>query len=198
MLPDFPKVKKKLRDLQISRMELVDRLNLGFFSQIPSQRIFEGKKDLIIREDGTKDETEFRRISADIELKLSEIEDKPINEIIKKLDAATTELSKQKANMIIESINKAVQEIGNVVDCKGVPFTINHFLEALRKMYIDFDEYERPYLPPIVAGEKAYASINKVLPLLETDPGVKKEFSQIIDKKREQWRARESNRKLVD
>ena len=118
--------------------------------------------------------------------------------ILKKLDKATSDISKQKAQMIIESVTKATEQVGNVVHCKGRPFTIEHFFEAIKKMWIDFDEFERPYLPPVVAGEKAYESISKVLPLLETDARIKKEFADIIEMKRAEWRVRESNRKLVD
>lgn len=198
MLPDYPQIKEKLREFQISRMELVDRMNLGIFSEIPSTRIFEGHKDLIVREDNTIDETEIKRMSAEIDVKLSEIEDQPMELILKKLDAAASDISKQKAEMIIETVNKATEQVGNVVNCKGSPFTIEHFFEAIKKMWIDFDEFENPYLPPVVAGEKAYESMNKVLPLLETDDRVKKEFSEIIEIKKAEWRARESNRKLVD
>jgi len=60
-------------------------------------------------------------------------------------------------------------------------------------MDIDFDETGNPRLPTIVASSKIREQLEKQ----EITDEQKERFEQLIERKRFEWRDRESNRKLV-
>jgi hypothetical protein len=91
-----------------------------------------------------------------------------------------------------------VNKTGNVISGKGKPFTFDHFLEALEKMLIDFDEDGNPFMPSILISPEDWERIKSDFPKWDTDPENKKKIQSIINKKRDEWYDRESHRKLVD
>ena len=197
MLPDFPELKNKLNNLISAKMKENQSVLLNPFSQVNKAQIHEGKRSILIREDGTIVEFEMKVMKANININLQEISKLTWNDIMNKFHEATIEMARQQAKLFYEELDKSVTKVGNIVEVKGGEFKIDHFLNMIEKMELEFKEDGNPYLPTVVAGDTAFERISEVLPQLETDPQVKKHFAEIIDKKREEWSARESNRELV-
>jgi hypothetical protein len=198
MLPDYPKLKEKLRELFYERLRYEEKKKLGVFAQIPITRIFEGNRDQIIRENGEVEETMIKQMAAEFSINLTEIENLTPEEILKKIDHISEELSKQRVQMVLEAVEEGTKKVGNYYNHKGKPYTAESFLMTLNNLWIDFDENNNPILPPITAGKEAYEIINNVLKSAFKDPEFVSKYSAIIQQKREEFRARESNRKLVD
>lgn len=197
MLPDYPNLKKKLKNLLIAHMKKIQSGYSYPLSKIPKTRIFEGNKFIIVHDDGTEEEAKVKRMKAEMKITLKEIEAKKPQIILDKIYAAAKEIAIQQSKIFYKQIEKAVEKVGNVIDVGGRPFSINDLFKMFEKLQLDFDENGRPYLPTFICREKAYESISEVLPQLDTDPECKKRFAEIIAKKKEEWRAREINRKLV-
>jgi len=197
MLPDFPKLKKRLVKILIHTMEERQSKYSETVSLIPQNRVLEGNKVIIEREDGSIDEMKNYIISSKIEYDLSEIEDIPPEEILKKIDKVSMDIAEQKAKMMYNEIKKTVEKVGNVTDLRGKPFTIDSLIKAYEKVWIDFDKNEKPIFPVLSVGPELYESVVKVFEKLETDPEAKNKFEQLIEKKKAEWRDRENNRKLV-
>jgi predicted DNA-binding protein (UPF0251 family) len=197
MLPDFPKLKEKLQKLLIARTKMVQSAYMNPLSDVPKARIFEGNRTILVREDGSVEEIEIKEMKAEMEINLKEIETITLPDILEKFDTTAKELAMQQSKVFYDEIGKAVEKVGNVIDIKGKSFSIDDFLKMLDMIWLDFDENGNPNFPTIVAGEKTFKSISEVLPQLETDQECKKRLAEIIERKREEWRARESNRKLV-
>jgi hypothetical protein len=107
-------------------------------------------------------------------------------------------MKKQQAQLFFTKIEEATEKTGNIVDGKGKPFSPEFFLEALDKILIEFDDQGQPYLPTMFVSPELGNRIKDKLPEWESDPNHKKQFDELINKKRAEWNDRESHRKLVD
>ncbi len=76
----------------------------------------------------------------------------------------------------------------------GQPFSIDLLLEFLEEMAIDFDEAGNSSRLALVAHPKLRPSIVKVMSQAEIDP----RYQELMERKKEEWRVRENNRKLLD
>jgi hypothetical protein len=52
-------------------------------------------------------------------------------------------------------------------------------------------------MPSIVCGSEAFEIFKRVVDQIEADPALRKKAEELINKKRSDWRDRESRRKLV-
>lgn len=197
MLPDFPKLKEKLQKLFISRMQNVQNKLGSPILNIPKRIVHEGNKIALIREDGSISELRMKKIAVKAKIKLEDIETMTRGDVLKTIDKMASDAAIQQSKIAYDEIKKVTGEVGNVIDIGGRSLSINDILQMFEKIWIDFDEDGKPRLPMIVAGEKVYRSLSEVLPQLETDPNCKERFAEIMRIKKENWRAREANRKLV-
>ena len=67
----------------------------------------------------------------------------------------------------------------------------------LQEMQIDFDAQGLPKLPTIVLHPDQFAQYKKVAAELDSDPDLRRRSAELFAIKKEEWRAREGNRKLV-
>lgn len=197
MLPDFPEIKNKLRKLQLAYINRAEAMRLGPLSEVPGHIVFEGDKLELVHEDGSIEQTVIREITVEREIDLTEVEKITPEAIRQRLDAIAEERAFKKSKILFEDLDKAVRRTGNIIDVGSKPFCIEDFFRMLEMILLDFDENDEPLLPKIVAGDKISESIAKVLQQAEVDPQSKKRFKEIIEKKRMEWRDRETNRKLV-
>lgn len=197
MLPDYPQFKGKLSELYIERLKNVKKKLMVTFGDVPLNKMFEGHKSVLIREDGTRDEIEFKSIRANIEINLKDIDKLTLSDVIKKIDSMAEEMARQESIYAFAEIEKSVEKIGNVVDARGKGLTPTIFFEMLDKIWIEFDENNNPILPQIVTGKDLFESSKKLFEELESNPGHKKRLDEVIEKKRREWLDREGNRTLV-
>jgi len=195
MLPDYISIKSKLRNVLLKIMKKVEYDSSVMMSQVNAVKIHEGNKCKIIREDGTSEDIEMKKISVELKYNIKDIENKlPNVDMIKNV---AQEMSIKKEKMFIEELDKIVTSTGNIVDSGGSKFSNDHLFKLLEKISIDFDENGNPYLPTIYTNSDTFKAIESELKKYEDDPENKKRYDDLISKKREEWNERESNRKLV-
>ena len=192
MLPDFPKTKEKLGKMLNSEMKKAHFRHMGPFADSPTTIIHEGKKVIMIRADGSTDEMNMKKAETEIEIKTEEIEDLTHEKVLSKIDTLAREIAKQKAKIGYEAIERATEEVGNVVSVDG-PLSLSDFWESFEKMHIDFDEEGQPSGLRFVANPKMSSSLEDIYSQMESHP----RYQEIMERKREEWRVRENNRALV-
>lgn len=193
MLPDFPKVKARLETvLKKYEMELA-RLHMGVFADVPTSVVVEGNNTVIIREDGSVEEIGFEGITAELQVNFAEVETMTHEMVLDKINRLAKEMAEKKAKFASEQIGKAAEDAGNVVSADGQPFSIDLLLEFLEEMAIDFDEAGNSSRLVLVAHPRLRPSIVKVMSQAEIDP----RYQELMERKKEEWRVRENNRKLV-
>ena len=192
MFPDFLKVKGRLQKMLDYEMKQAHLSHMGPLADIPKSIIFEGNKTVVVREDGSVEEGGLEESRVEIRVELAEVEEMTHEMVLDKINSAAEEMAGKLKKSFYEQIEKSANEVGNVVDAGGEPFSIDRLLEMLEKIDIDFDEAGNPTLV-MVAGTKLKSSIDKVL----ADPENNRRYHALMERKKEEWRARESNRKLV-
>ena len=192
MFPDFLKTKEKLQKMLYYEMMQAHLTHMGPLADVPVSMIFEGNRTVVIREDGSYEERNLEEITAELQVKFEEVEKMPHEIVLDKINGVTEEMAGKLKKSAYEQIEKSADEVGNVVDADGKPFSIDLLLELLEKIDIDFDEAGNPTLV-MVSGTKLAPSINKVI----ADPENSRRYHALMERKKEEWRVRESNRKLV-
>lgn len=198
MLPDFPDLKKTLRKNTDLLFEQAVRTQSYVTSELSAFLQHEGNKCTCETVDGEINEMNYKEIGTSITIKLDEAPELDPTKIREKISTAAREIVKQQMGMFFTTIEGIAEKTGNKVDARGKPFTPELVHELLRKIQIDFDDEGNPYLPSIIVGPDVAKQIEGKFEEWEKDPKFKKEFDKIIRIKREEWRDRESNRKLVD
>lgn len=197
MLPDFPELKRRLAGRLRLRMKDVHASHTAPMSEAGVVHIPEGNRVITVDEDGFESEIEMKDHRVTIKITDEEVESLSVEEILQRFDNAARELAMQAGKTFIESLDKSVRSVGNVVEYKE-KITGDDLLKMYETVLIDFDEQGRPHLPTLVCGNKMYSEVTELLPELVHDADYKQRFERIMTRKREEWRDRESSRKLVE
>ncbi len=193
MLPDFLKTKEKLKKMLDSEMEKAQFRHLGPFADTPKSNIFEGDEIILIRADGSHEEINMEKVEGKIEVKLDEAEEMTPEKVLDKIDTVAREMAQQIAKTAYEVMSEAAEEIGNVTSADGESLSIDLLLKGLEKMHLSFDEEGQPSGLRLVAHPNMSSELEKIYSQIESHP----RYQELMERKREEWRVRESNRKLV-
>jgi hypothetical protein len=102
-----------------------------------------------------------------------------------------------KKRNLFEVMHRATTRSGNVVGGGGKPLDHDTIFEALELIQIDFDENGQPDMPSMVVHPSMAPRLQKLSKEAEEDPRIKARHAEIMRKKKEQFLAREADRKLV-
>jgi hypothetical protein len=198
MLPDFPQLKTDLhqRLLFILRSEIAARG--GIVSQIGVVSKHEGDKWTFDTVDGDVKEIQPKTIAATVEVPIIPKPSFGLEDMVEKIKEMAQSMAEQQTKMLFSSVSEAVEEVGNVVDAKGQRLSAELILQMLETVQIDFDERGNPRLPTLVLNPVQTERLKEQLQRIETEPELRKKRQEIINRQREDWYDRESNRKLVD
>jgi hypothetical protein len=198
MLPDFPQEKALLEKFWNEYLEHKHQELLGFFATIPSFTVHEGDRWNIERTDGTQSERPYKEISSGFTIDVNEVPDLTIEKIRNKLDAVAEDAASQMTQTIIKEVSEAADKVGNTVNAKGQSITKELLLDMIEKMDAEFDQNGVWVPPSIILHPDVWKANEEKFKEWEKDKEFTNMQSEIINKKREEWHAREALRKLVD
>jgi hypothetical protein len=197
MLPDYPSLKKDIEEvLHVFFRRRVDQHAIAV-KQMPKMRMFEGKGTIVKRASGEDDPTAFMRAETIFELQLDDIPKMSVNDVLNKLDNAAQDMAGKMETGLFKSLSEDLGKRERTVDHKGQPLSGKVILETLRNLFIPFDHTGNPQMPSIFMGPNLKESMERALKEIDENPLLKKEYDEIIQLKREEWRAEEASRKLV-
>jgi hypothetical protein len=112
------------------------------------------------------------------------------------------DMAERMAGQYMGSLFRAVGEAcaagQTAIDAKGGKFSFDLFLEVLAKMQLEFDERGKWIPPTLVMNPKMAAAVKEEALQWEKDPVYMDRLRRLLARKHEEWRERESRRKLVD
>lgn len=193
MFPDFLKTKEKLKRMIESERKKAELRHMGPFAEIPRSYLIEGNKVLYIDEDGSCEEVTMENAEVKIEIKWDEIEEMTHERVLDKIDTMARDMAKKISKSIYELMSDAAEEAGNVTSLDGEPLSVDRLLETIEKMHLSLDEEGQPSGLTFAANPKDSSALDKIISQLKTDP----RYQKLMEQKREEWRVRESHRKLV-
>jgi hypothetical protein len=117
--------------------------------------------------------------------------------LLLRIDEIAIDFARQQSEQTFQLIGEATERVGNVVNSGGKPLTAEIILQALGTMEIDFDHNGKHKPITIVIPPQLQEGATAAMELLTTDQRVQAEHRDLMERKREEWRAREASRKLV-
>jgi hypothetical protein len=144
----------------------------------------------------------YQEISTKFEISKEELLKSGPEAYFSRVPQIAKEWSEKQAQLFFKKMDEIVEATGNVVDAKSRPLSPSLYLAALDTVAMSFDEFGNPNLPSLFLHPDKAEKMKEEFQKLETNSILKLKFNLlrklIIDKKRQDWVDRESNRKLVD
>jgi hypothetical protein len=197
LLPDYPRIKAELAARLLRFLRIRHDFHLGPLSQIPRIRFHEGEAYSLKRSSGEEEPGEFKETAASITIKHDEVPSMTLDSLLQRFDEAAQEMARQQAEGVYGSISEAMERAGNVFDARGQRLTAQMIIEALSKIQIDFNRDGSPRMPEMHIHPSFVDAVRLAGEELEKNPALKRQFRQVLEEKKEEWRAREASRRLV-
>jgi hypothetical protein len=199
MLPDYPEIKNRIKNLMHARIRKAQEVNLGVFNQVKELILHEGDRILLIREDGSEDEIWPKSVEFTVTRRwdLREIDKITPGEIIGVFDSVGEGMATEKGKQIVQVIEEACTKTGNVINQNKT--LLERFFESHEKILMDFHDNGTPIFPTLVAGsQETVDKLQQVLDEIQSTPELLQRWNKLLDKKRAEWNDREASRNLVD
>ncbi|MHC4269876.1 MAG: hypothetical protein ACYSTS_15615 [Planctomycetota bacterium] len=191
MLPDLPKLKNELFEVQMRFFRWASHQEMGVFSSCKSLPMFEGDMHGVERSTGDQEVNSLWKISTDITIEPS-IE--TIGSIFAKIYDMAQQAGKQVEKNSFEYLSKSLDEAGQTINAKDRDM-VDALFEMFEKIEIPLGEdgrLDRSGLQ-IVCGSEVIKAIQRI----EQSPETKEKFENLMKQKEDKARARKANRKLV-
>jgi hypothetical protein len=198
LLPDFPKQKAYANRVITQWLRDAVRRHAPLVAAAPRHIHHEGADWLLTREDHTTDTSPYQKISSVLTLTRSDVLNLSLEELLKRIDQLAREIAGQQERYVIDRISEAATQVGNVVEARHRPLDPELFLQTLEKLWIEFNPDGSPRMPTIATGPEHGPQIRQVLRSLSTDLVLKRRMTELLERKREAWNARQASRRLAD
>lgn len=198
VLPDFPEVKSHLRARLLSWTQTQMPHFSPLLGEVGRFRQHEGRTAQLARADSSSETLTYPKHGVSISLTREEMRTFDFAALSAKLLDMAQQMAELESRMMFTKIREAAESVGNSVAADG-NFRPEHFFEMLNNIEMDFDpETGEPRGHQIVMHPETAAKIIPLMQSWEADPAFVAEHEAILARKREEWRAREDRRKLVD
>ena len=114
-----------------------------------------------------------------------------------KLEEIAEIIIRESAKRFFKKIEETSERMATSMDAGGKPVSANLLLDMTERMQTDFTSDGSPLGSWIVHPDMLPA-MKKASEEIENDPALKRRQAEILERQREAWIARESNRKLAD
>jgi len=195
MLPDWPSPKREIVRalMRHVRARVEDRSIAG----IATSPVHEGHGTSMRRADGSVDERPFERAGAEIEIPVEAIATESLQGIFDRMDGIIDTLARAKSEALFRTVEEATRAAGTATDAGGRPITAELLLQAWEKMHIDFRANGQPQWPTIVIPPNQQDRFIVECARFKSEPMLRQQLVELINRKREEWIAREADRVLV-
>ena len=195
MLPDFPETKRLFSRFFQTYMRRKMR-QMSPFGMVQVRHYHDGHAMKVVRDDQSESKSDMQRLSTELYVKLDEIEGLTLSKVIQKYDVMIADMVRKQANFVRERISSEMPE-RQTVDAKGRKLDAELVLEMKEKMQIQFNPdgtQQEIFFDGHLFTPEAMAAVEQEF---QNSPELQKRHEDLMTKKREEWRAREADRKLV-
>jgi hypothetical protein len=197
MLPEFPKTASDLLKYAAMRIDM-QRKALAPITDIGIQTVaHEGRAFSYEQEGAGVVRDSYEEFATRVEVKFDEIPSLTGQVFEAKLETIANEQAKQMSKFVYSRMDDILTKAGTGVDAGGQPLSKEILLKMLEGMQVSFDESGQPDLTffahPTMAEEmdKRWREWTEDAEFMAT-------YRNLLNKKREEFFDRESNRKLAD
>lgn len=199
VLPDFCELKEKLDRSMALRIRDQMKKRDPVLAMIKIVKQHEGRRHVYSTDEGRERSTDYQPTVTEVTINQHETVNWGVLEIAQRIDGIADQMIGKIVPKMFATLREVTQETRNVVDAGGKPYSFEIFLESIEKVQIEFDDVTgEPELPTAFVDPKLGERIRGMLPEWDRNEEYKARFKELIARKKADWDARESNRKLVD
>jgi len=198
MLPDYPSLKGRMMKERTAAFQRDVDGKMPIVSRIKSVRIHEGHSFSNERTDGVIDVQEFLHIEGPIAVSAGLEFDQTVEEVRKKIEDLAGDVAAHMEQVFAANFERVTSEVGNAFDMKGAPFTLESYIDMLDHVDVAFDNFGFPVWPTPMGRPEMIEAMSREFVRLKTSSVLRDRVEALVQKKREEWRARESGRRLVN
>ena len=201
MLPDFPKSRKELRErlLYLMKMRVQEVSVFASMGQQFTQHEGRGFTYEQVTDEGKRTvESGFEELRMPMEFRLADVP-KFVDEVrLAKLREYADDIARQQSKLAYKVLDEASERAGTAIDAGGQPLTKELFLKSEEVREMDFDPVTGKVEGVYIAHPDTAAAMHRWWQEWEQDKEFMKKVNEIRARKYEEWRDRESRRKLVN
>lgn len=198
MLPDLTSFKRSLAERLRRAFEVRVLHHAPLMAEIKAHRQREGDRySYETHDSGDIRRETFKTFRTPVTTRIVPAPIEQEQEIAEKLDQAAQDMAKQHMRLLFTTVTESSERVGTAYDAKGKPFDFDMFLGALENLWIDFDEQGQPIFPTIVMHPDQLKVLAPKFAAWEKDAALMARWRAVIDRKKDECRAREDLRKLV-
>ena len=195
MIPDFPETKRLFTRFFRTYMRQKMR-QISPYGAVQTRHLHEGRAMHIMRADQSESTSDIQLLSTEIQINFDEIKDLTLQKVLQKHDAMLFDLVSKQTNLMRERMDAEIPA-SQTVDAKGKKLDANLVLEVLDKMQIEFYPDGTPHQIYVDGSQFTAETMAAIDKQFEDSPELQQKYNDLIERKKEEWRAREADRKLV-
>lgn len=201
MLPDFPKSRSELERRLMLRLDAIMREKAPILREIGGITQHEG--DIIayeqITDTGTRIVSEgFKEGRSHFTVAFKDVPKLAGEKLEAKLHEIADDMSRQQSLALQAQLDNVTREAGTALDAGGAPLNKELHLEMMSKVEMQFDPITCQPRMIFWGSPKMIEDFQRAMEEWKKDPEFVRKSKEIMAHKFEEWRDRESRRKLVD
>lgn len=149
-----------------------------------------------MRADQSESNRGVQQLSSTMEIRFDEIPELTFEKAIAKYDEWILDMVRKQTGFAMERLSEDIPK-SQSVDAKGKKLDAELILQMLETIQLEFYPDGRPHELHVVGGLFSPERLKAVDEEFQNNPELQKRHDELIARKREEWRAREANRKLV-
>ena len=195
MLPDFSETKRLFwRFFQTYARRKARAISP--FADVQTRYLHEGRGMKVMRADQSESNTETQQLSSEMQIKFDEIPDLTFEKAVAKYDEMILDMVRKQTGFALQRLSDDIPA-SQSVDAKGKKLDAEIILEMLETIQLEFYPDGRPHELHVVGGLFSPERLKAVDEQFQNSPELQKRHNELMERKREEWRAREASRKLV-
>ena len=201
MLPDFPKLRKEMSSHLMLKLHAMVQEKEPILADIRGITQHEG--DIIAYDqltgEGVRIVTEgFKEVQSAFVTRFEDVPGLVGERLDTKLAGIADDIARHLSESFRQTMDTTTREAGTAIDAGGAPFSKELYLQGMEKIEMNFDPKTRR--PELVfwAGPKMVEAMQKAWEDWKQDREFMRKYKELLARKYEDWRDRESRRKLVD
>lgn len=195
MLPDYSETKRMFSQFFQAYIRQKAR-SISPLVEIPIRYLHEGRGMKVKREDLSESTMDMQQFSSTMEIKIDEIPEQTFDKVIATYDKVILDLVRKQTGFALERLNEDIPK-SQSIDAKGKKLDAEMILQMLETIELEFYPDGRLQELHVIGGLFSPERLNSANEELQNNPELQQRYNELIDRKREEWRAREASRKLV-
>ncbi len=195
MLPDYSEAKRVFGQFFQKYIQQKARA-ISPIAKVPVRYLHEGKDMKMKRADQFESTKGMQQLSSTMEIKIDEIPELTFNKVITRYDEVILDIVRKQTGFALERLNEEIPESQNV-DAKGKKLDAEMILQILEKIEVEFNPDGSPQELLVVGGLVSPERMKAIGDEFQNNPELQHRYDELIARKKEEWHARETSRKLV-